>query len=496
MKRQLLAFVTKSRSNLEVSGDKNALALFHEAARKIPAYKDFLVKQKIDHKKIRTIHDFTTYVPVMDKNNYLSQYPLSDLCMEGDMFTNRIISVSSGSSGTPTFWPRGQQQDLEGREMFGEIYDRSFAMEKKKTLLVVCFSMGTWIAGTFTATTALMYADKGRPVNVVTPGLEKEETIKAIKSLSKYYEQVVLVGYPPFIKDVIEEGKRVGIDWRKIKTRLLLAGESFSEEWRDYVLHLLDSKDPYYDTSSIYGSADAGIFGVETPVSILVRRIYNQRSKTKQNIFGTDILPSFVQYSPERRYFEKIGEELAFTARAGVPLIRYNIQDTGGILSFSEAIDPIIDRLLPMAQKHSIRLNEWQRPFLYVNGRKLFSTTIYAVNIYPENIKAALIDKRVRQWTTGLFTMATKNYSDMDQYFEINVELRRDFKAKSQHQLTVEAIILEKLLKLNAEFHKLHEAIGVKVRPRVHLVPFGDPKYFTPGAKHKWVKKEDGHGTR
>ena len=491
MIRNLLVNAANKHQSLEVAGQNNALKLFHLAAERVPAYKDFLSKEKLNHHSIKTFQDFNTYVPLIDKKNYITQYPFKDLCMNGDVHVNRLISVSSGSSGAPSFWPRGYEQDKEGMVMFGEIYDRIFGMEKKSTLLVVCFSMGTWIAGTFTTTTALMYAEQGRPINIATPGLEKAETIKIIKNLSANYEQVVIVGYPPFVKDIIEEGRRSGISWHKMRTKLLLAGESFSEEWRTYVLNMLGSHDPYYDTSSIYGSADAGIFGVETPVSVLARRIYNQRSKARRAIFGTDILPTLVQYDPTKRFFEEIDGELVFTANSGIPLVRYNIQDTGGVLSFDEAMGPIEDRAVPMAMQHGIKLGDWRRPFIYVNGRKLFSTTIYAVNIYPENIKAALIDKRVRRWVTGLFTMATKNYSDMDQYFEINVELAKDFVAKPEHQVVIEEVILRKLLKLNGEFHKLHEAVGPKVRPRIHLISFKNPKYFAQGTKHKWVKKED-----
>ena len=470
-------------------GQKAALKLFHHSAERVPAYKDFLKKQNIDHTKIKNFDDFVSYVPVVDKDNYLRQYPLADLCTDGNLFSNRIISVSSGSSGIPFYWPRGAHEDLEGADMFGEIYDDIFQMDQKSTLLVICFSMGTWIAGSFTTISSFGYADKGRPVNLVTPGLEKGEAINAIKNLSANYDQTVVVGYPPFVKDIIEEGKRAGIKWPKINTRLLMAGEAFSEEWRDYVLKMVHSNSPYYDSSNIYGSADAGILGFETPLSVLVRRLYNKRPKARQAVFGTDILPSIVQFDPTKRYFEKVGNELVFTTRAGLPLVRYNIKDTGGVLSFNEATAPIQDRLFPLAKANDIDVERWNRPFVYLNGRKDFSVTIYAVNIYPENIKAALIDKRVQRWVTGRFTMATHNYSDMDQYFEVNVELAKDFVVKAQHQALIEEIVLEKLSKLNTEFHKLHAAIGVKALPRVHLVEFGNPDYFAKGVKHKWVKK-------
>ena len=479
-------------SRLMTNGQKHALDLFHFSAQNVPAYKDFLSKHHVDPKKVRTIQDFHAYVPIVDKANYLTQYPLEDLSVGGDMFTNRIISVSSGSSGTPFYWPRGRDQDIEGIAMHTNLYTNTFEMDQKSTLLVICFSMGTWIAGSFTTTSSFGYANKGNPVNIVTPGLEKAEAVNAIKSLAHHYKQTVIVGYPPFVKDIIEEGKRAGVKWSRTRTRILMAGETFSEEWRDYVLKLLGSKNPYFDTASIYGCADAGMLGHETPVSILARRIYNQRPKMRQAVFGTDILPSIVQYDPERRYFESVGDELVFTSRAGIPLVRYNIKDTGGVLSYDDMITPIADRFSKEAAARNINqdLEAWRQPFIYLNGRKDFSVTIYAVNIYPENIKAGLIDRRVRRWVTGKFTMATKNYSDMDQYFEINVELAKDFVFKPQHQDTIEAVILEKLLKFNSEFRKLHAAVDLKAIPRVHLIRFGDPQYFARGVKHKWVQKE------
>lgn len=492
MKIPLLDLTNKTTRFMDTPvtrGEKMALTLFHDAATKVPAYRHFLEKEKVEHAKIRTYDDFKKYVPVIDKKNYLSQYPLADLCVDGNMFKNRIISVSSGSSGTPFYWPRGAAQDIEGAKMHAEIYNDIFQMHQKSTLLVICFSMGTWIAGSFTTTSSFGYADKGNPVNIVTPGLEKGEAINAIKNLSSYYDQVVIAGYPPFVKDIIEEGKRSGIKWQKLKTRLMMAGEAFSEEWRDYVLKQIHSRNPYFDSVNIYGSADAGMLGNETPLSILARRIYNQRPKVREEIFGTKTLPSIVQYDPMRRHFEQVGKELVFTTISGIPLVRYNIKDTGGVLPFAEAIAPIEDRLRRDATRHGIDIDQWRKPFVYLNGRKDFSVTIYAVNIYPENIKAALIDRRIQRWVTGRFTMATRNYSDMDQYFEINVELAKDFVFKAQHQALIEETILQKLLKLNTEFHKLHAAIGVKAVPRVHLVEFDNPDYFARGVKHKWVKK-------
>ena len=468
--------------------EANAIAIFQEAAKRVPAYKDFLKKHKINPSKIKTIEDFKT-LPLVDKKNYLTKYPLPMLCWDGDMFSNQIISVSSGSTGEPFFWPRGAQQDIEGAEMHEQIYRDIFQADQKSTLVVVCFSMGTWIAGTFTTACTVQVANGEYRINAITPGLEKQEIIKAVKSLSPLYEQTVLAGYPPFIKDVIDEGSRAGIKWKKIHTKFLWAGESFSEEWRSYVLRLVGSRNPYFDSVNVYGTADAAMLGHETPVSITLRHIYNRRKHAREEVFGTEILPSLVQYYPEKRYFEAVNNELVFTANSGIPLIRYNIHDTGGVLSYEDVVGPVQAQFdKDVAQQHINKLN-WSLPFVYLNGRKDFTATIYAVNIYPENVKAALVDPKMRSWVTGRFTMATKYYSDMDQYFEINVEMAKGVEAEEDYQSLAQSTIIKKLMSLNGEFSKLHSAIGDKAEPIIHLVPYGDQRYFALGVKHRWVKK-------
>lgn len=190
-----------------------------------------------------------------------------------------------------------------------------------------------------------------------------------------------------------------------------------------------------------------------------------------------------------KRYFEAIDGELVFTANAGIPLIRYNIHDTGGVLAYEELTAPVQSAFDKALSKNHINKFNWQLPFVYLNGRKDFTVTIYAVNIYPENIKAALVDPKMRSWVTGRFTMATKYRSDMDQYFEINIELAKDVEADDDYQAIAENTITKTLMKLNGEFNKLHNAIDGKAAPKVRLIGYQDPHYFTKGVKHRWVKR-------
>jgi phenylacetate-CoA ligase len=110
------------------------------------------------------------------------------------------------------------------------------------------------------------------------------------------------------------------------------------------------------------------------------------------------------------------------------------------------------------------------------------------VNIYPENIKAAMVDPKMRGWVTGKFTMATRNRRDMDQYFEINIELAKGVPDENDYAGIAARTLVAKLVKLNGEYRKLHSAIGVKAEPIVHLIPFGNKEHFANGVKHRWVK--------
>ena len=472
----------------KTTAEEAVLKLFKEASVRVPAYKDFLKHSGVNANLIRTIDDFKQ-LPVVDKKNYLTRYPLADLCWDGTLQHSKIISVSSGSTGEPFFWPRGDWQDREGVQLHARLYKEIFEADKKSTLVVVCFSMGTWIAGSYTTTSSLGAVNLGLKLNLVTPGIEKEEAVKAIKHLGSQYEQIIIAGYPPFTKDILDEGRRQGIRWSRMNVKFMWAGEAFSEEWRDYVLHQVGSKDPFRSGINIYGSADAAMLGHETPVSILLRRILNRRPALRQRVFGSEVLPSILQFDPMSRYFESVEREVVFSAYSGIPLLRYNIHDVGGILTYNEGVEIAGAAFQEGIDKYDIDVEPWKMPFIYLNGRKDFTATIYAVNIYPENIKAALVDPKMRGWVTGKFTMATRNRDDMDQYFEINIEMAKGIHPETDYKNIASLTLITKLIKLNGEYRKLHSAIGKKAEPVVHLIEFGNDEHFAKGVKHRWVKR-------
>jgi phenylacetate-CoA ligase len=473
-------------SALEKKGQKQALKVFHTVAELVPAYKDFLKKNAVNHKTVKTFDDFKK-LPLITKDNYLSQYPMKELMWEGSEFNGDIISVSSGSTGEPYFWLRNEAQQEEAAEFFYDMYKNNFDCDSIPTLLVVCFSMGIWIAGSYTTLGGIAANRKGLKMNIITPALDVDDALAVIKRLHKNYEQLILAGYPPFLKDLVDKGAEEGLDWTKLKIGYTPAGEVIGEELRDYFLKRGTAyKDPSKITS-IYGTVDAGIVAYETPLSVMLRRqVYKQN--LQENYFGRQVLPTLAQYDPRRRYIEVIDGSIVFTAYTGIPLVRYNIKDLGGTVTRLEDIVPDDYEFQKSIVKAGLDIKTWARPFIYVHGRSDFTASLYAVLIYPENIKKALFKEEVTHHITGRFVMSIKYKKKLDQYLEILVELRSGQKASKETQSLVLNTVMETLDGDNFEYRKLKKSIGNRAVPKIILKPHNDPQHFPRHLnKQRWT---------
>src|SRR5690606_36437579 len=129
---------------------------------------------------------------------------------------------------------------------------------ERSTLGVVCFALGSWVGGMYTTSACRWLADKGYPLTLVTPGNDKAEILRSVRALGSSFRQVVLFGYPPFLKDVIDAGTADGLAWSDYQLGLVTAGEVFSEEWRALVAERAGISD-LGRIASLYGTADGGV---------------------------------------------------------------------------------------------------------------------------------------------------------------------------------------------------------------------------------------------
>lgn len=489
IEKQNQELINRPSAYWEKAGERKALEVFHAAAVRVPAYKDFLSKHNINHNKIKTIHDFQS-VPLIDKKNYLRAYPLKDLCWDGDLTKMNVVSVSSGSSGQPFFWPRDIRQELEVDHLYELTLKYLFQADKKHSLVIIAFAIGMYIAGPFTFASILRQGQKGYPISLTTPSNDIEAVLKVVSNLGGQFDQVIIGGYPPLVRDIIDTGKQAGIDWKKHNTKLFFGGEGFSEAWRDYVHFNIGAHKTLSTTINMYGTADAALLGIETPTSIAFRRLASSTDENLEHYFKSGRVPSVVTYNPLLKYFETVGDgKLLFTSSSGVPLIRYDIGDVGGILPYQTVNHAFTEQgqRLSHLLKHDGQ-QDWKLPLVYLFGRDDFTVQLYGANVYPENIKEALEDRRISQIVSGKFIIHTQYRHDMSPYLDLKVELAQNTNPDGIQKALIQKVIVEKLRKRNAEYNVIYKTIKNKAAPLVTLVKFGNSD-FKINIKHRWVKK-------
>jgi phenylacetate-CoA ligase len=472
----------------EEKPEQAMLALFHSVASSVPAYRAFLSEHDIDPASVQSRGDFER-LPPTTKKNYQSRYPLAELCRNGKLEGCDFIAVSSGSTGKPTFWPRFITDELHIARRFEQIFHDSFQADARRTLAVVCFTLGTWVGGMFTASCSRYLSSKGYPITVITPGNNKEEIYRVVTELGGAFEQVVLLGYPPFLKDVVDGGIARGIDWKQYHPKFVMAGEVFSEEWRSLVGERVGSDNPCYDSASLYGTADAGVLANETPLSICIRRFLAATPEAARAVFGESRLPTLAQYDPLSRFFETDGRSLLFSGDNGIPLVRYNILDTGGVVAYAEMIALLAEwGFEPLAElrQHGAR-GMRELPFVFVFGRSDFTVSYFGANIYPENITVGLEQPNVSAAVTGKFVLEVKEDADRNRFLSAVVELAPGVEQTDELRETIAASILSHLLRLNSEFASYAPPEYRLVQ--VTLKPTGDPDYFPTGVKHRYTRK-------
>ncbi len=491
--RDFFSLLAKKKSDFWVQeGRRKSLQLFHEAAKRVPAYRDFLRKRKISVDKVKTWEDFQS-VPLIDRKNYLSHYPLEKLLWDGKLLQPLVFAATSGSTGKPFYFARGEVLEKQAAD-FHELFIRnSRANHDKSVLVVVCFGMGVWIGGIITYQAFRDVADRGYALNIITPGVNKKEIFESLRNLGPKYDEIIICGYPPFIKDLIDEGRDNGVRWSKLHLKIIFAAEGFSEKFRQYIVHHASIQSAYRDTMNIYGSADLGTMAVETPVSILMRELaFNDSAVFKRLFHNVSRLPTFAQFNPQTINFEEVRGRVVCTGNSVLPLVRYDIGDQGGVLTFREAMQAFADEGVDIKTKLKnldILKTVNELPFVYIYERADMSTKLYGAIIYPEHIRDGLNETELEHQITTRFTMSTELDKSENEYLAVNVELRPGVTPSKNLKERISKCIVRSLSMRNAEYKNNANMMPGRVKPHIICWRYEHPRYFQRNNKQKWLKK-------
>ncbi len=475
-----------------MSDNRWVMNLFHNAAKDVPAYAHFLEVRNVKPASVKKIEDFHQ-VPITNKKSYLQQYPLNELVWGGKLDSPMLFCATSGSTGTPYYFPRNEQLSWQYSWIIEDFIKQNGGGDKS-TLVIIGFGMGIWIGGVITLRAFEIASQRANlPISILPAGYNKTEIFKALRQLAPNFDQTILIGYPPFVKQIIDESTHEAVDISKLHIRTLFAAESFTETFRDYICKRTHAN-PLLDTLNIYGTADIGAMAYETPVSILIRRLATKNKDLFYSIFGQiEKTPTLAQYNDKFMHFEEVEGEVVLTGNSSMPLIRYSVGDHGGVFSYSKMLKIFHEFGLDLEKEckragilHAVK----KQPFVFVYERVNFAVTLHGITLYPEFIKEGLLHPDFIPYLSERFTMLTKFDAHQNQYLEINLELQRDAKVTPKLRASVNKIVREKLIEKSSEFAEVSKSRGSKKLIKIVFWPQDHPRYFPGGVKQKWVITE------
>lgn len=453
----------------------------------MPAYADFLRKHGVRADSIRTIGDFVQ-VPPTTKENYIEPYGLKERSWGGTFDSHTIFAASSGTSGAPTLWPRGLLQEQEAALIHDFLFTDLFHIDTIPTLIIIGFPMGIYVSGIATTlpTVASLFGRRGSAIAPV--GNNKESFLMVARAMQSEFDQMVLIGHPFFIKDVIETGKREGIDWARTPIRTIFCSEGFNEDWRTYLAKQVRGGSSAHFLNT-YGSSEFLLTGFENPHTIALRRLASANDELCEALFDDTSVPNLFQYNPLMRYIETDGMDLITTAASGVPLIRFNQRDAGKVIPFSvvqESLSAHARRTLATELRRE-KWKPWRLPFVTLRNRSDRTLKFYAANIYPEHIMQALNHQSLFKLLTGKFVMEKKYLKNMDEGLEIRIELQQGMKKSARLAQMIQKQLVATLERINMEYAFLRKHLAKDIVPRIDLRTYQDPTYFKAGLKPRFI---------
>ncbi|MBL9218807.1 MAG: hypothetical protein JNG82_09985 [Opitutaceae bacterium] len=385
-------------SGLELTalGDPSrAWDIARRAEARVPAYRGLLRSAGRDR-----LPAAWADLPRPDKKNYLLAHGFADLLADDFADTFTIFS-SSGSSGRAFYWPqlKGGQREAAGK--LGQLLEGVFRIHERRTLAVVGLALGSWIGGEHFSWVLKSHAAAAPyPFAVFSPGNHHDEIIAMIESAGRFVDQIILFCCPSAIAHLRLRAEQAGRPLPLAKLRYVVIGEPFPESVR-LELNAAAGLPPGEPAMiSIFGSADTGVLGFESPASAWLRGRCEQDAGLAAALGFGGVVPHLFHQADPAAFLEVVDGELAVTKWQGVPLVRYNLHDAARLLSWPA--------LLRRAAAHAPTNPLFTRAeviglpdVLAVTGRADSCLLLCGTNLTESMLDAAVRAPELGPWLTG-----------------------------------------------------------------------------------------------
>lgn len=322
----------------------------------------------------------------------------------------------------------------------------------------------------------------------------KSEIIAITEELNKEKKQIVIAGYPPFLKDLSNYMKDIDLNIADFSVIGVVGGQAISEAMRDIL-----KKDGFNEIYSSYGASDLDInLGVETEYEMTVRKAIEKNPDLARELYGSSNrgLPMVFHYDPWNYHVEcldgnnneddeanKDKDSLVFTANRNdrsSPRIRYNLGDKGRIYAASD-----VQALLAkygIFEKPRVNL-----PLMFVWGRD--STTTYnGANLAFTELERAITDIDPEDI---ILKKAFYTYHDNDgnDKLEIWLELKDNEHMPQQDEMKNFACsLISKLCSINQDFSfQVNDLDDNKILPVVRFFKRGQSPISEANGHRKQV---------
>ena len=317
---------------------RSALRMAAQAAKHSLAYRTLLQENGISLASLGTDQDLKR-LPVLTKDNTFARFSLAEMARTVPAHALADVLTSSGRGGR-TFGFRLSTRAQHGSSWFDidlglqDVFD----VDTHPTLLVNCLPMGVVFAS--------------RAVAVSNVSVREDMACAILRNVGPRFAQTLVCCDPLFVRQLLWEGERTGVDWKALNTSLIMGEEVLVESQREYIAAKMGidlDNDPHRMIGSSYGAAELGLnLLFETRDTIRLRRAMRHHDGVL-TLLGSDAgaqsMPSLFCFNPMRCHIEVLNPgadgygELCFTSldhNAVVLLPRYATGDQGKVLTASE----------------------------------------------------------------------------------------------------------------------------------------------------------------
>lgn len=435
-KTYLVLFAPRLQPFLAWVGRVRAFAVFEKARRTCPAYKDFLETENYRQNNRWRLGR----VPVMTKENYVKKYDLEARCYGGRIpAPGTVIDESSGSSGMPNNWVRSAEERADVKRVLQLNYDIIY--NDQNSILLNCFALGPWATG---MNVSMSLVDVGILKSIGPDAKKLENTLSLFGSKYRY----LIFGYPPFLKSWLESTE---LDLSLYKIDAVVGGEGMSEGLRSYFLKRFNS------IVSSYGASDLEInIGVETELTIALRRLCFENKKLSEKLFGRETPPMIFQYNAADYIVETNQEnELLFTIvrlEGAAPKIRYNLRDLGGCYTHQDLSTKL---KIENIEIKDLAVRQSAFPLLFVHGRGDLSVPFYGAKIFPHNIEEIINTHPKLAGKINSFQLKSEENAKLKRILEIHLEKSKNLKGDLPSLEQLHEIIFDELCRVNQDFREV-----------------------------------------